>query len=72
MEKWVNGTLLEKTIKEKGYTTEEVARGADVDVSTVYRAYDGHSSLGSANKIARFVKMTKEEALAIFFPWYVA
>ena len=72
MEKWINGELLEKTVKEKGYTTEEVATGADVDTSTVYRAYAGQTSLKTANKIARFVKMTKEEAVAIFFPWFVA
>jgi transcriptional regulator with XRE-family HTH domain len=68
----INGELLEKTVEKKGYTTQELATATDVNVSTVYRAYCGKVSLKNADKFARFLKLTKKEALAIFFPWYVA
>lgn len=68
----VDGELLERLAEEKGYKPDEIANGAGVDVSTVYRAYNGKCSLGTADKLARFLKFTKDEAMAVFFAPTVA
>lgn len=69
----VNGKLLKYHIESKGFKVQEVANGIDVDDSTLYRAINSNKvSLENADKLARFLNLTVDEAIAVFFAQYVA
>lgn len=70
----VNINKLKGKIVEAGYTQDTLAEKIHMDKSTLNRKLKtGESfSIGQANEIARVLKLTKEEAISIFFASIVA
>lgn len=71
----VNINKLRGKIVERGITIEQLANQIGVDRSTLYRKMnnEGESfTIKEANMICKALKLTGQEATAIFFSQYVA
>jgi hypothetical protein len=71
----MNVNKLKGKIVENGVNVDTVAEAIGVDKSTFYRklAADGvNFTIGEADRIAQFLKLTKDEVNAIFFAQFVA
>ncbi len=65
---------LKGKIVEKGFSQGTLAREAGIDRSTLYRKMKAGNSftIGEANKISGILKLSKDEAMEIFFANVVA
>lgn len=71
----VNVNKLKGMIVEKQANVKELSDAIGIDESTFYRKLraDGDPfTIGEADRIAKFLSLTKDEATAIFFSQYVA
>lgn len=66
----VNVGLLRTAAKEKNMSIEDVAKSAGIDRATMYRrikAGGDKFTVDEAQKIAAAIRLSKEQAVAIFF-----
>lgn len=71
----VNTMKLKGKIVENGFTLREVAKVLDIDDSTLYRKMKSNGTsftIGEANKLTKVLRLTKDEAMEIFFNSSVA
>jgi DNA-binding XRE family transcriptional regulator len=70
----MNTSKLKGIIVEKGYTQEALASDIGIDKSTFYRKIKngGSFSIKEANAIVEAMKLTRDEAISIFFADTVA
>lgn len=71
----VNVNKLKGVIVEKQVSVKELSESLGIDESTFYRKLRSGGdpfTIGEADKVAKFLNLTKEEATAIFFSQYVA
>jgi hypothetical protein len=70
----VNVNKLKGTFVEKGYSTAQVADGANIVLATLYRRMRNPDefTIGEASAIANFLSLSANEATAIFFSESVA
>lgn len=71
----VNTMKLKGKIVENGYTLADIATAINIDYSTLYRKFkrDGLTfTIGEVNKIVKVLKLSKNEAIEIFFDSGVA
>ena len=70
----MNTSKLKAIIVEKVYTQEELASDFGIDKSTFYRKIKngGSFSIKEANAIVEAMKLTRDEAISIFFADTVA
>lgn len=70
----VNITLLRSKIMERKTNVSEVASKMGIDKATLYRRLaDGETfTIGEAGKIAEILRLSHDEAVAIFFSCNVA
>ena len=71
----VNVNKLKGVIVEKQATVKELSDAIGIDESTFYRKLRSGGdpfTIGEADQIAKFLRLTKDEASAIFFSQYVA
>lgn len=71
----VNVNKLRGKIVENGLTVEGVADLIGIDKSTIYRKINGRGeafTVREANLLCDALKLSKDEAVAIFFSQYVA
>ena len=62
--------LLKKIAKENGVTIEQMAASAGMSTATLYRkikAGGGTFTVEQTEKIATCTKMTRDQAIAVFF-----
>lgn len=65
-----NMELLKQIAKENDVTIEELAAGAGMNKSTLYRKLKtggGKFTVEQAERIAKRTRMTKDQAVAVFF-----
>lgn len=65
----VNVNKLKGKFTEMGYSTAQVAKGAGIGLSKLYRRLNNSSefTVGEADAIVRFLKLNADEATSIFF-----
>ena len=71
----MNVNKLKGKIVENGVNVDAVAEAINIDKSTFYRklaAGGDNFTIGEADQIAKFLKLTKDEVNAIFFAQFVA
>ena len=70
----VNVNKLKSVIVERGYSTAEVSTGANIKIGTLYRRYNkpDEFTIGEATALVEFLKLSADEATAIFFNSNVA
>lgn len=71
----VNTMKLKGKIVENGLTLHDVAKALGIDDSTLYRKMKNNGisfTIGEANKLTKCLRLTKDEAMDIFFNSSVA
>lgn len=71
----VNIRKLKSKLTELGMNVTELGKSIGYDKSTIYRRIQNNGagmSVDDANKIIKALKLTQDEAIAIFFSQYVA
>ena len=69
----MNVNKLKGKVVEKGMTIAQFAKALGINKSTIYRKFSADGlSIGEAQKAAELLCLTADEAMAIFFPAYVA
>lgn len=71
----INVLKLKGKMVERGVTTEDLAKQLGIDRTTLYRKFKNNGSsftIREANEIVCFLKLSKEDANAIFFANEVA
>ncbi|WP_026651347.1 helix-turn-helix domain-containing protein [Butyrivibrio proteoclasticus] len=65
-----NTMKLKGKIRENGMTVKEFARAIHIDIATLYRRFEKGDTftVGEVSKAVEVLKLTEEEALAIFLP----
>lgn len=65
-----NVMKLKGKIRENGMSVKEFARAINLDIATVYRRFEKgeNFTVGEVTRAAEVLKLTNEEALAIFLP----
>lgn len=70
----VNVNKLKGKFVEKGYSVSQISNGTGIAVHTLYRRLNNpcEFTIGEADMIVNFLKLTAAEATDIFFNQYVA
>jgi len=65
-----NVMKLKGKIRENGMSVKEFARAINLDIATVYRRFEKgeNFTVGEVTRAVEVLKLTNEEALAIFLP----